>query len=209
MWNLIGIIAWAGLLAYLIFVIVNIRSRHLRMLVRHQQARAWRTVLIDVLELLVLVAAAYGMVWVTWLRPVDYTDRAAVSVAYRYDKLIIQPDASQSYYVTVESGNGKTPTRYYTYWTAGAKNQVTSRNADLSTSTGPLSIKASGYPWDVQKLADLDRTAERAWVAVFTSTYKPTWLNGLGMHVGHSAGRFDLIRVPNETVVKVLPLDRN
>ncbi|WP_125706486.1 LVIS_2131 family protein [Lacticaseibacillus daqingensis] len=207
MWNLIGIGAWVVLIAYLIFVMMNIRSRHLKMVVMRQKPA--RTLMIDALELVVLAAAAYGMAWVTWLRPVDFTDTSSIAVHYQYDKLIIQPDASSSYYVTVQSGNGKVPVRHFTYWTAGAKTEITSQNADLSTGTNPLTIRASAYPWQTKRLAELDRTAEKAWVASLTSTYKPTFLNGLGMHVGHSAERFDLIRVPNDTVIKVLPLDRN
>ncbi|WP_225048351.1 LVIS_2131 family protein [Lacticaseibacillus kribbianus] len=206
MWNLIGVAAWALVICYLIAIVMNIRRRHLRMLVLHRKNRAGVTLLIDLIEVVVLIAATYGMAWVTWLRPTDYTDAASVKIAYTYGKLVIQPDATRSYYVTVKTGTGKDAVRYYTYWTEGAKTEITSRNADIASGTNALTLKASAYPWDTAELATLDRTSEKAWVATMRATYKPTFLNGLGMHVGHQAQRFDLIRVPNETVIKVLPL---
>ncbi|WP_461224742.1 LVIS_2131 family protein [Lacticaseibacillus suihuaensis] len=208
MWNLIGVAAWVLVICYLIFIVLNIRHRHLRMLVLHRKNRAGLTLLVDLIEVVVLVAAVYGMSWVTWLRPVDYTDTASIRLHYTYHKLIIQPDATRSYYVTVKTGTGAdaAAVRYYTYWTEGAKTEITSRNADIASATNALTLKASAYPWDTTALAALDRTAEKAWVASLRATYKSTFLNGLGMHIGHQAQRFDLIRVPNETVIKVLPL---
>lgn len=203
MWNLIGAGAWLLLALYLAFMIWHIRTRHLRMLVKGQKpARTW---LIDGLEVIIFALAAYALVWAAWLRPIDYADSKVVSVHYSYHPLILQTGAKRSYYVTVQSGNGKQPVRYFTYWTAGAKNKTNSRDADISQGSDPLTMTASAYPWHHAKLIKLDETAEKAYVATMTAHYQPTFLNGLGMHVGHLAERFDLIRIPNETFMKILP----
>ena len=203
MWNWLGVIAWVLLAAYLGFIIWNIRSRHLKMVVTGKKPGP--TWLVDLVEVVILVVAAYFMVWVSWLRPIDYADSRVVSVRYAYHPLILQTGATRSYYVTVASGNGKQPVRYYTYWTAGAKNQTNSRDADISLGSDPLTMKASMYPWDHKKLIALDGTTEKAYVATMTAHFKPTVLNGLGMHVGHVAERFDLIRIPIDTLMKIVP----
>lgn len=203
LWNLIGLAAWLILLAYLIFIVWNIRHRHLKMVVVFRNQHAGRTVLIDIVEALVFFVALYAMSWVTWLRPVDYADKTVVSAKYTYDKLMLQTDSDRSYFVTVTSGNGTKPVHYYTYWTEGSKYQISSRNADVSFATDALTVRASAYPWQSKQLAKLEKTDEKAYVATYIGTFKPTFINGLGMHVGHTAQRFSLIRIPNDTFQKV------
>lgn len=205
MWNLIGAGAWLLLLIYLVFVVMNVRSRHLKMVVMNKPR--FGVVVIDVLESLVFVVALYGMAWVTWLRPIDYSSSAMVRVNYEYHPLILQSDGEKAYYATVASGNGKQPVRYFTYWTANTRNKTNSRQADISSGSQPLSVRASAYPWENKRLTKLDATTEKAFVATMTANYRKTFLNGLGMHVGHLAERFDLIRIPNDTMIKVLPLN--
>lgn len=202
-WNLIGVVAWIIVIAWLVFTVMNIRTRHLRMLVVAKRERSWRTTLTDCAEVVVLLLLAGGMSWVTWFARPNLTDASAVSVRYTYDKLVLQTDANRSYYVTVTSGNGTQPVRYYTYWTNGAKYQITSRNADVAASTDPLTVRASSLPWQEKQLTKWDKSSEKAYVATYIGTYRPTFWNGLGMHAGHVAQRFALIRIPNETFEKV------
>lgn len=202
-WNLIGLVAWLIVLVYLFFVIMNIRNRHLKMVVTGQQNKIGRTRLIDAIEIVILVVAAYGMSWVTWLRPVNYSDGATVSGTYSYARLVLQTDKARSYYVTTTAGNGKQPVEYYNYWLAGAKYSITSRNAAVSSGMDPVTVPASRYPWHTKKLRELDRSAEKAYVATYHATYQPTFMNGLGLRVGHTAQRFSIIRIPNDTFQKV------
>mgnify|MGYP004466792159 CR=1 FL=1 len=202
-WNLIGLVAWVAVVAYLAFIIWNIRNRHLKMVVVFRKQHEGRTWLLDLIEVAVFLVALCGMAWVTWLRPLDYADTSTISVKYTYDKLMLRTDNDRSYFVSVTSGNGTQPTRYYTYWTEGTKYEISSRNADVSSATDALTVRASAYPWQNKKLAALEKQDEKAYVATYIGTYKPTFLNGLGMHVGHTAQRFSLIRIPNDTFQKV------
>ncbi|KRK74016.1 LVIS_2131 family protein [Lacticaseibacillus nasuensis] len=202
-WNLIGVVAWLIVAAWLVFTVMNIRSRHLRMLVVAKREHSAKTALIDCAEIVVLILLAVGMSWVTWFRQPDRIDGNSVHVRYTYDKLLLQTDASRSYYVSVTRGNGTQPVQYYTYWTNGAKYQITSRNADVAAGTDPLTVRASNLPWQEKQLAKWDKQSERAYVATYIATYEPTFLNGLGMRVGRTATRFSIIRIPNETFEKI------
>lgn len=205
MWNLIGIAAWVLLLVYLIFIVMNIRRRHINMIV-HGKHRSGRTLTVDVLEVLVLLLCAYGLFYAAALRPVDYGDQSQVSVKHDYAPLVLQSNSHQAYYVTVQSTNSKSPVRHYTYWTDSTKVQVTSQNATLADDGGVLPVSASGYPWSKKKLTELDKSSDQAFAATVKATYKNTFLNGLGVHAGHQADSFTIIRVPNKQLVNVKPL---
>lgn len=207
LWNSIGLIAWVVLLAYLIFIIINIRQRHLKMVVQEHKTRSLKTTLIDIAEVIVLFVAVWGMVWVTWLRPVDFTDKSSVTIKHSYNNLVLKTGDTHSYFVSVRSGNGKNPIRYYTYWTEGARYQISSLNATIADGVDPLTMSASAYPWSKKTLTKMDKITEKAYVATMTATYKDTFLNGLGMHAGKTADHFSLIRIPNETFVQVNPVE--
>jgi hypothetical protein len=207
-WNLIGIFAWLVLLAYLIFMINNIRSRHLRMIVVHGKKRSGRTIAIDIAEVVVLLAAAYGLFFAAWVRPVDYASGNDVTVKHEYAPLVMQIDDDQQYYVTVQSQTAKSPLRHYTYWSEGTKVQVSSQNADVAADASPLPISASAYPWSKKKLIALDKTTDKAFAATVTARYKNNFLNGLGMRAGREADYFTIIRVPNKQLINVQPLNK-
>ncbi|WP_155287359.1 LVIS_2131 family protein [Lacticaseibacillus zhaodongensis] len=204
MWNLIGIGAWALLLIYLIIIIINIRHRHISMIVHGK--RSGRTIAIDLLETLVFLLCAYGLFYVAALRPVDYTDPAQVSIKHEYAPLVLQTNSNQAYYVTVQSASSKSPVRHYTYWSDGTKVQVTSQNATVASDASVLPVDASGYPWSKKKLLELDKSSDQAFAATVKVTYKNTFINGLGVHAGHQADSFTIIRVPNKQLVNVKPL---
>lgn len=125
-------------------------------------------VLIDIAEVLVFAIAAIGMVWVSWLRPIDYRDSRAVAISHSAEHLILQTGEDHSFYVRVQTGNGKNPTLYYTYWTNGAKYENTSHNAEVSAGTQPLTPRAAGYPWSKKDLKN--------WIR---RPIKPTWQRSL------------------------------
>ena len=42
-WNILGILAWLILVLYLIFIVQNIRKRHLIMIVKDRKRFEWKT----------------------------------------------------------------------------------------------------------------------------------------------------------------------
>jgi hypothetical protein len=48
----------------------------------------------------------------------------------------------------------------------------------------------------------MDKKYQRAYVAVYTAKYKKNWQNGIGMHAGHLATRYYLIRIPDASFIK-------
>ena len=48
----------------------------------------------------------------------------------------------------------------------------------------------------------MDKKYQRAYVAIYTAFYKKNWQNGIGMHAGHLATRYYLIRVPDQSFIK-------
>ena len=53
-----------------------------------------------------------------------------------------------------------------------------------------------------KELAKMDKKYQRAYVAIYTAKYKRNWQNGIGMHAGHLATRYYLIRVPDSSFIK-------
>ncbi|WP_127849205.1 LVIS_2131 family protein [Lacticaseibacillus hulanensis] len=205
-YNLIGIAAWILLLIYLVFICINIRSRHIKNIVVHGKKRSVRTVIIDLIEVVIFFAVGYGLFYAAWLRPVDYTATDEVTVRHEYVPLVLQTDEDQSYYVVVQAANSKTPVKRYTYWADGSKVQVSSHNAVLNYDEAYLPVRAAGYPWSKKTLKKLERSSDRAFAATVSAKYKDTILNGLGMHAGKNADSFTIIRIPNEQLINVKPL---
>ncbi|MFR6021092.1 MAG: LVIS_2131 family protein, partial [Lactobacillaceae bacterium] len=102
-WNLIGLLAWVILIAYLIFIVWHIRQRHIKAIVKSGKQVRGSVVLIDIAEVLVFAIAAIGMVWVSWLRPIDYRDSRAVAISHSAEHLILQTGEDHSFYVRVQT----------------------------------------------------------------------------------------------------------
>ncbi|KRM87081.1 LVIS_2131 family protein [Lacticaseibacillus thailandensis] len=206
-WNFIGVAAWIILVVYLIFIVINIRQRHLKMIVVHGQHHSGRTILIDLVEVVVFLAALYGLVYAAWLRPTNFTNSAEATVSYKYQPLVLQTDDKHSYYVEVRSGSGKNSLMHYTYWVENAKVEVNSNDATVSDGSGILNLQASHFPWHAKKLASMDRQTDKAFVATITARYKGNFLNGLGLRAGKTGDRFSLIRVPSDDFSTIVPLN--
>ena len=87
------------------------------------------------------------MVWVSWLRPIDYRDSRAVAISHSAEHLILQTGEDHSFYVRVQTGMVRIQPCTTPYWTNGAKYENTSHNAEVSAGTQPLTPRAAGYPW--------------------------------------------------------------
>lgn len=200
-WNIIGIVAWVIVLAWVIFTIVNIRTRHLRMIIKEHQRFTWRNLILDLVEVVVMVALIIGMTYVTFFRSPNLKNDQEVKITYNYKPLVLQTNGVQGYFVKVQNGNGKKPIQHYTYWTQGARYEVSSNYAGIVTAGDPLAAPGGSLPWPKQKVKKVDQEMQHAFVAHLSAKYQPTFLNGLGLRVGRHAYSYFLIRVPADTFV--------
>lgn len=202
-WNWIGIIAWIVVLALVVWVFHNIRVRRIKMIVERKHTFEWRSFAITVGELIVSFGLLIGMGYVTFNHQVDLQDTRAVKVTYKYEPMVLQvgADGASSYYMAVDRGTTKKPVHIYHYWVNGAKYTVSSNKATVVSSLKQVKIADAGIPWSQKALAKQDRAHERAYVVKMTATYQPSFINGLGIHVGHQAMTRWLIRVPAQSFI--------
>ncbi|MFD1465091.1 LVIS_2131 family protein [Lapidilactobacillus mulanensis] len=199
-WNWIGLGAWFILLVFLIFIVQNIRHRHIKMIVMTRRTFSFTTFLLDLLLVAIFIGGLGFMSYQTFFRHVDVTDQDLVSVKYSTVPLVLQTNGGNGYFVTVEQGEGRTPIQKYTYWTQGNQYQVKSIHASIATGEDPITIGARVYRFPSKMIKNADKKYE-AFVATVRATYKPTFLNGLGMRVGHNALDYTMIRVPSSVFV--------
>ena len=190
-WNILGILAWLILVLDLIFIVQNIRKRHLIMIVKDRKRFEWKTTLLDILEVLVLLCGAIYMFSITLFYNPDLENKQVLSSKIEYQPLILTAGNKRSYYVTAKSDNKKTPIQTYTFYSNGNRVTVTSNYATISDGKNPMSVQA-------------DARYQNAYVATYTATYKKNWQNGLRMHAGKTAAKYYLIRVPDRTFVREL-----
>lgn len=201
-WNVLGIVAWLVIVLYLVFIIQNIRSRHLVMIVRDRKRFDLKTTLIDALEVIVLVLATGCMIFLTFFNSPDLDNKQVVSSEVEYQPLILTASNKRSYYVTSESNNNVASSQTYKFYSNGNRYTVSSRNATISYGKNPMSVRAAVIPYSKKELQKADDHYQKAYVATYTATYKRNWLNGLGLHSGRQAAKYYLIRVPDQTFVK-------
>ena len=201
-WTVLGIVAWLLIVLYLVFIIQNIRSRHLVMIVRDRKRFDWKTILVDVLEIALLILAGGYMLFLTFFNNPSLDDKKVISSEIDYQPLILTTGNKRSYYVTAESNNTTSSVQTYKFYSNGNSYLVSSNNATVSDSKDPMSVEASAIPFSKKELLKADAHYQNAYVATYTATYKRTWFNGLGLHSGRQAAKYYLIRVPDRTFVK-------
>ena len=203
-WNILGILVWLILVLYLIFIVQNIRKRHLIMIVKDRKRFEWKTTLLDILEVLVLLCGAIYMFSITLFYNPDLENKQVLSSKIEYQPLILTAGNKRSYYVTAKSDNKKTPIQTYTFYSNGNRVTVTSNYATISDGKNPMSVQAGAIPYSSKQLVQAGALSRNAYVATCTATYKKNWQNGLRMHAGKIAARYYLIRVPDRTFVREL-----
>lgn len=201
-WNLLGVLLWAAVILYLVFVIQNVRRRHIKMIITKHQRFSGSTLLLDLLEIVVLFLAAGWLFAKTALGNPDLEDQSLIKSHVSYSPLILTPDSRASYYVTISSAKRKVASQSYTFYRAGSKNTVSSNNATIAEGRDPLTVDAQKIPYSAKQLQRMDKKYQRAYVAVYTATYRNTPQNGLGLHANHVASHYYLIRVPDQSFVR-------
>lgn len=201
-WNILGILAWLIIVLYLVFIIQNIRKRHLLMIVKDRKRFKWSTTLIDALEVIILLVATGYMGMLTFFSNPNLQDKKVISSNVEYESLILSTGESGSYYVTARSDSQRAHSQNYTWYSRGRKVTVNSNSSSISYGNNPMSIQASAIPYSAKSLRKADQDYQKAYVAIYTATYKKNWYNGLGLHAGRTATQYYLIRVPDQTFVR-------
>lgn len=201
-WNVLGILLWVILILYLVFVVQNIRKRHIKMIIQQHRRFSWVTLGIDIAEIVILLFAACWMFNRSFLDNPDLENKTIISAETKYQPLILTPASKNSYYVTMSSAKRKIASQNYTFYSAGHKVSVSSSNATIADGKTPLNVDAQKTPYSLAKLKKMDHRYQRAYVATYTATYLDNWQNGIGLHANHVASRYYLIRVPDQSFVR-------
>ncbi len=203
-WNFIGILAWLIVIALLFLVVFNIRNRHLKILVEKQTKITWKTICLDALEIIVVIAAVIGMFYVTLFSKVDLNNRENITVSYKYDPMIIQTTSDgQGYYVKIDKKNTGASNDTYQYWLTNSKYTVSSRESVISDATLPFNVSGVHLKWPMKKITERDREYQYAYVITAQAKYKNNFVNGLGLHAGRYATEYRVLRVPATSFVNV------
>ncbi len=201
-WNWLGILVWLVLLGYLIFISYHIRKRHLKMIVMQQKHFTWRTLGLYFLEILILLIGLFIQIQNSFFDNPSLTVKSQIEQSIEYKPLVLSSASDRSYYVTSNSVQKKKLYQRYSFFTEGNQYSVTSDWATISDGSVALNTVAQKLPYSKQVLAKYDTKYQKAYVAIYEAKYKNTWQNGLGLHVGRTALRYYLIRVPDSTFVR-------
>ncbi|WP_334333542.1 MULTISPECIES: LVIS_2131 family protein [unclassified Companilactobacillus] len=203
-WNFVGIIAWIIVIALLVFVVFNIRNRHLKILVQKKTKITWTTILVDFLEILVVILMVSGLLYTSLFTKVDLTDKNDVNVTYKYDPMIIQTtDDGQGYYVKIDKKESSSSTDVYQYWLNNSKYTISSRNATISDSTLPFTVSGLRLDWPMKKINKYDSKYQYAYVITVHAKYKNNFINGLGLKANRFAMEYRVLRVPARSFINV------
>lgn len=203
-WNFVGIIAWIIVIALLIFVVFNIRNRHLNILVVKKGKITWKTILTDLLEIVIIILMVSGLLYTSLFTRVDLTDKEAVSVSYKYDPMIVQTtEDGQGYYVKIDKKQSNSSTDVYQYWLNNSTYTVSSRDSTISDATLPFTVSGVHLDWPMKKIRKLDSKYQYAYVITVQAKYKNNFINGLGLKANRYAMEYRVLRVPARSFIEV------
>lgn len=203
-WNFIGILAWIIVIALLFIVVFNIRNRHLKILVEHKKKITWKTICLDIVEILVVIAAVIGMLYMSLFSRVDLNNKQDIAVTYKYDPMIVQTRSDgQGYYVKIDKSNPNKGTNVYQYWINNSTYTVSSREATISDATLPFNVSGVHLNWPMKKIKQMDSKYQHAYVITAEAKYKNNFVNGLGLRAGRFASEYRVIRVPERSFINV------
>lgn len=200
-WNVLGVALWVGAIVYLVFIVQNIRHRRLKMIIQRQHKFEWGNSLISLLEVVSFCLLTGWLLAVSLFDDPNLTDTSRITSSVTYKSLVLQPSASQSYYVQVKSTKNRDLSQQYIFYLAGKKYTVPSHLATVSYEKDPINVTASALPFSAKELKKEDSRYQQAYVAIYTAEYKNTAANGIGLHAGREAKRFYLIRVPDSSFI--------
>ena len=200
-WNVLGVALWVGAIVYLVFIVQNIRHRRLKMIIQRQHKFEWGNSLISLLEVVSFCLLTGWLLSVSLFDDPNLTDTSRITSSVTYKSPVLQPSASQSYYVQVKATKNRDLSQQYIFYLAGKKYTVPSHLATVSYEKDPINVTASALPFSAKELKKEDSRYQQAYVAIYTAEYKNTAANGIGLHAGREAKRFYLIRVPDSSFI--------
>lgn len=203
-WNFVGIIAWIIVIALLIFVVFNIRNRHLKILVVQKGGITWKTILVDLLEIVVVIFAVSAMLYATLFSRVDLKDKNDIEMSYKYEPMIVQTtNDGQGYYVKIDKKDKHSDNDVYQYWVNNSTYTVSSHNATISDATLPFNVSGMRMNWPMDKIKKMDSKYQYAYVITAQAKYKNNFANGLGLKAGRFAVEYRVLRVPARSFIDV------
>lgn len=203
-WNLIGILAWLIVVVLFFLVIFNIRNRHLKILVEHKTKITWKTVCVDAIEVIVVIAAVSGLLYTSLFSKVDVKNTNDITVSYKFEPMIVQTTTDgQGYYVKMDKSGQNGSGSVYKYWLNNSEYTVSSREASISDATLPFNVSTVGLKWPMKKIKQMDNKYQSAYVVTAEARYKNNFLNGLGLRAGHFATEYRVLRVPARSFISV------
>lgn len=200
-WNVLGVALWVGAIVYLVFIVQNIRRRRLKMIIQRQHKFEWGNSIISLLEVVSFCLLIGWLLAISLFDDPNLTDTSRITSSVTCKPLVLQPSASQSYYVQVKSTKNRDLSQQYIFYLKGKKYTVPSHLATVSYSKDPINVTASALPFSRKELKKEDSRYQQAYVAIYTAKYKNTAANGQGLHAGREAKRFYLIRVPDSSFI--------
>lgn len=200
-WNVLGVALWVGAIVYLVFIVQNIRRRRLKMIIQRQHKFEWGNSIISLLEVVSFCLLIGWLLAISLFDDPNLTDTSRITSSVTCKPLVLQPSASQSYYVQVKSSKNRDLSQQYIFYLKGKKYTVPSHLATVSYSKDPINVTASALPFSRKELKKEDSRYQQAYVAIYTAKYKNTAANGQGLHAGREAKRFYLIRVPDSSFI--------
>lgn len=200
-WNVLGVALWVGAIVYLVFIVQNIRRRRLKMIIQRQHKFEWGNSIISLLEVVSFCLLTGWLLAISLFDDPNLTDTSRITSSVTCKPLVLQPSASQSYYVQVKSSKNRDLSQQYIFYLKGKKYTVPSHLATVSYSKDPINVTASALPFSRKELKKEDSRYQQAYVAIYTAKYKNTAANGIGLHAGRETKRFYLIRVPDSSFI--------
>lgn len=198
-WNIVGLLLWIALIVYAVFIIHNIAVRRSRIIINEHYNFTFIHHLKSFVQILILFVGIGFMFFQTFKTDVN-TDN--VNITRSYQPLILDTNGNNSYYVRIKSGSNPNLNQSYHYLVKGKRLSVSSNDASVLVGTSnAVNVQKSAVKWN-QHLADkLDSKYQRAWIVDAVATYKKSFWNGIGLHAGHQARRYTLIRVPDNSFI--------